>query len=226
MARALEPSWLLNAQTLAGDEGESPAPSYQTVRLSRGRHRSPQDGACVIELASMLKGRRFSDRLYCVDPAIMGFLWGYHDHLSDELRQRDLYRVAGVVLDTRRDDHLAARRAEMCRVWALQAQVVSRRRLPWPLRFRRRRALDDLLFDCELAGIAAARLARADHAWHIWTLRFIDMLVWLGSEDDDVPAFAPLAATNADASRDRVCEAQPAVRRSPAGLIGAGASRL
>lgn len=73
----------------------------------------------MIKLASMLKGRRFSDRLYCVDPAIRGFLWGYHDHVSDELRQRDLYRFAAEVLDTRRDAELTARRAEICRIRAL-----------------------------------------------------------------------------------------------------------
>jgi hypothetical protein len=171
----------MNAQARAEDDGENAPPSYQTVRLSRGRHRSPEGGACVMELASMLKGRRFSDRVYCVDPAIMAFLWGYHDHISDDLRQKDLYRVAGVVLDTRRDDELTARRAEMCRIWALQAQAVSRRRLPFPIRFRRRREPDALLFDCELAGLATARLARADTVWHNRTLGFVGMLVWLGS---------------------------------------------
>ncbi len=62
-------------------------PNYQTVKLSRGRHRSPEDGACVIELASMLAESPFSDRVHCVDPAIRAFLWGYNDHINDELRQ-------------------------------------------------------------------------------------------------------------------------------------------
>ncbi len=208
-----DPCWLLNAQARAEDDGENAAPTYQTVRLSRGRHRSPEDGACVMEVASMLKGRRFSDRVYCVDPAIMAFLWGYHDHISDDLRQKDLYRVAGVVLDTRRDDELAARRAEMCRIWALQAQAVSRRRLPFPIRFRRRRESDALLFDCELAGLATARLARADTVWHNRTLGFVGMLVWLGSpasvdfapsEHGGAGASAPLPAAGAErAAGDR-----------------------
>jgi len=33
----------------------------------------------------MLKGSRFSDSVYCVDPAIGAFLWGYNDHISDDL---------------------------------------------------------------------------------------------------------------------------------------------
>jgi hypothetical protein len=30
--------------------------NFQAVRLGRGRHRSAEDGACVMELASMLAG--------------------------------------------------------------------------------------------------------------------------------------------------------------------------
>jgi hypothetical protein len=30
--------------------------SYQTIKLSKGKHASPEDGACVMELASMLGG--------------------------------------------------------------------------------------------------------------------------------------------------------------------------
>ena len=36
--------------------------SHQTVRLSAGKHRSPEDGVCVVELASMLAGETFTDR--------------------------------------------------------------------------------------------------------------------------------------------------------------------
>lgn len=193
-------------------------PSYQTIRLSRGPHRSPDDGACVIELASMLNGSRFTDWLYCVDPAIRAFLWGYHDHISDELRQQDLYRCAAAVLDTRRGEELTARRAEMCRVWALQAQCVSRRRLPWPIRFRRRRQLDALLYDCELAGLNAARLARVDRAWHTRTLSFIDMLVWLSSEGDESIMPASVVAP------PRAREEGIAPPRSSAPLVGAGSA--
>ena len=34
-------------------------PSHQTVRLARGKHSSPRDGVCVMELASMLAGEQF-----------------------------------------------------------------------------------------------------------------------------------------------------------------------
>jgi hypothetical protein len=66
---------------------------HQTVRLSPGRHRSPDDGACVMELASMLADEPFSDRPRSVCPVIAAFLRSYNDGLDDE-RRRDLYRFA------------------------------------------------------------------------------------------------------------------------------------
>lgn len=35
--------------------------SYQTIKLSKGKHTDPEDGACVMELASMLAGEPFTD---------------------------------------------------------------------------------------------------------------------------------------------------------------------
>ena len=59
--------------------------TFQTVRLARGRHQSPDQGACVMELASMLAGERFSDQPRTVCPVIAGFLRAYNDILDDEL---------------------------------------------------------------------------------------------------------------------------------------------
>ena len=42
-------------------EDVMPPVSHQTIKLSRGRHSSPEHGACVMELASMLAGEGFSD---------------------------------------------------------------------------------------------------------------------------------------------------------------------
>ena len=64
--------------------------SHQTIKLSRGKHSSPADGACVMELASMLAGEQFTDHPESVCPAIGSFLRAYNDSVSDERRQ-DLY---------------------------------------------------------------------------------------------------------------------------------------
>jgi hypothetical protein len=57
----------------------SSVPSCQTVELSRGSHSSPEEGACVMELASMLAGERFSDHPKSVCRVIAGFLRAYYD---------------------------------------------------------------------------------------------------------------------------------------------------
>ncbi len=53
--------------------------SHQTVQLARGHHDSPQTGACVMELASMLAGEPFSDRPRSTSPVISAFLRTYND---------------------------------------------------------------------------------------------------------------------------------------------------
>jgi hypothetical protein len=73
--------------------------SHQTVRLAKGRHRSPRLGACVMELASMLAGERFSDRPATASPVIAAFLRTYNDGIDDTRRQ-DLYSLAASTVGT------------------------------------------------------------------------------------------------------------------------------
>jgi hypothetical protein len=72
---------------------------HQTVVLRKGRHDSPDRGACVIELSSMLAGERFSDRPKSVCPVIAGFLRGYNDLLPDG-EEDELYGYAARVVGT------------------------------------------------------------------------------------------------------------------------------
>src|SRR3954467_5229806 len=70
--------------------GRMSDPTFQTVRLRRGAHASPEHGACVVELASMLAEERFSDHPRSVCRVIAGFLRVYNDRLPpselDEIR--------------------------------------------------------------------------------------------------------------------------------------------
>jgi hypothetical protein len=92
----------------------SSVPSYQTIELSRGSHRSPEEGACVMELASMLAGERFNDHPKSVCRVIAGFLRAYNDAV-DRDRRRDLYACAAAVVGTR-----GSRSTERARVaWML-----------------------------------------------------------------------------------------------------------
>ena len=74
--------------------------SYQTITLSNGRHDSPKDGACAMELASMLAGEPFSDHPLSVCPVIGSFMRAYNDRIDDRRRQ-DLFAYAAKVVGSR-----------------------------------------------------------------------------------------------------------------------------
>ncbi|HEY1276172.1 MAG TPA: hypothetical protein VGF25_14755 [Thermoleophilaceae bacterium] len=90
--------------------------SHQNARLSRGRHTRPEQGVCVMELASMLAGERFSDHPRSVCPLIGAFLRAYNDLLDDDRRQ-DLYAYAAEAVATKGDRATRRARAELCQAF-------------------------------------------------------------------------------------------------------------
>jgi hypothetical protein len=102
--------------------------THQTVRLERGKHASPDSGACVMELASMLAGEPFSDHPQAVSPVIADFLRTYNDGLDDHRRQ-DLYRFASEAVGTRSTDAVERLRAEIAVRWADERRPELRRGL-------------------------------------------------------------------------------------------------
>lgn len=148
----------------------------ETVRLSRGSHRSPSAGVCVMELASMLAHEPFSDRARTVSPVIGAFLRTYNDGVDDERRQ-DLCVVAPEVLGTGGDRHAEGERAAACLAFA------RRRGRPLPTG---RAAM--AMATPEAAGAwAATSLLRREPSpeAHAEALAFVERLVALG---DEVPA--------------------------------------
>lgn len=104
-----------------------PTISHQTITLSKGNHRSPEEGACVMELASMLAGDPFSDHPLSVCSVIATFLRRYNDYLDDKRRQ-DLYRYASLVVGTRASVQVQRARAEHLASWS--SDMRERRRSP------------------------------------------------------------------------------------------------
>jgi hypothetical protein len=82
-------------------EGRMTVRSHQTVRLAPGKHAGPDDGVCVMELASMRAREPFSDRPRTVCPVIAAFLRSYNDGL-DDARRNDLCPFAATAVGTRR----------------------------------------------------------------------------------------------------------------------------
>jgi hypothetical protein len=89
----------------------------ETLRLAPGSHSSPQEGVCVVELASLLGGESFSDRPRCVCPVIAGFLRSFNDRASHADRQR-LAPYADRAVGSRADRRVTHTRRDACLVTA------------------------------------------------------------------------------------------------------------
>jgi hypothetical protein len=105
-------------------------PNHQTVRLQRGRHRSPADGVCVVELASMLAGERFCDHPRSVCPVIAAFLRPYNDRLPDGDRS-ELLPYAAAVVGSRVGPLGRVRRALALIEWATDEASLRLRATAW-----------------------------------------------------------------------------------------------
>lgn len=165
----------------------SPA-NYQTVKLSKGKHISPEDGACVMELASMLAGEPFSDHPACACPVIGSFLRAYNDSLDDTRRQ-DLYAYASKIVGSRSTSAVQRARAERLATWELELRRRrwTRRMLPERLRnvgLRRRHALD------AVGTHAVHALRKHTDATHAETLTIIDELLTMGTSQPLTPTRA------------------------------------
>jgi hypothetical protein len=166
----------------------SPA-SYQTIKLGKGKHSSPDDGACVMELASMLAGEPFTDHPATVCPVIGSFMRAYNDSVDDSRRQ-DLYAYASMVVGSRTSADIQRTRAEFLTAWAQQFRRNrwTRRLVPKRLRSLTRHRNPSL----ESVGTHAVHaITRHSDANHAAVLEAIDQLLSLGAERRPAPAFAP-----------------------------------
>jgi hypothetical protein len=66
-------------------------------QLSRGKHRSPRQGACFMEMASYLAGERWSDRPACTHPLLGAMARLVNDHTSDDGRSSLVELIPSVI---------------------------------------------------------------------------------------------------------------------------------
>lgn len=78
----------------AGSGSDGPFP-----HIARGRHTGPDDGACLMELASMLAGEPFSDSPQSVHPVLASVARAVNDRVGDGTRSR-LARLVPMMLHT------------------------------------------------------------------------------------------------------------------------------
>jgi hypothetical protein len=157
-----------------------PPISHQTIKLSRGRHSSPENGACVMELASMLAGESFSDHPRSVSRPIASFLRGYND-LLDDSRRADLYRYAAQTVGTAGPASVEEARVSRLLAWGDDhwRQRSARSILE---RMRLRRAQKERSTDPEPAGTYAVHaIGKVTDEAHAATLALVDELIAMGA---------------------------------------------
>lgn len=158
--------------------------THQTIKLSRGKHRSPSEGACVMELASMLAGESFSDHPNTVSPVIGSLLRTYNDSVGDAARQA-LYRYASRVVGSRSTARIEEARGDRLLAWTsgLQERRWSRLLLRWRLWPTGLPQQTDVV-----AAIGVhALLRRRDHD-HSEVLALVDELLAMGCITPALPA--------------------------------------
>jgi hypothetical protein len=165
--------------------------THQTVRLSRGKHASPEEGACVMELASMLAGEPFSDQPASVSPVVGALLRAYNDALDDERRQ-ELYVCAAKVVGSRGSRGVEQIRAERLTAWGSE---LERHRSPRSRPFRRLRRLAPRPPIHVVAARAVRTVSTRGDRPHLEVLALVDELLAMGAPMQALPQKAvPVAA--------------------------------
>jgi hypothetical protein len=183
-----------------------PVRSHQTIRIGRGSHRSPEHGACVMELSSMLAGDRFTHRPASACFVIAELLRTYNDGVDDERRQ-GLYVCASLVVGSRASVDVVRRRVQRLREVVLAAPDGRTRlqRLLQGSRMQRAGARE--------TAFCAARVLLADRERGLERLvELVEELVAMSSREE--PQLSPAtvarwraAATPAGSGRGRTSSA-------------------
>ena len=173
-----------------------PPVSHQTIKLSSGKHSSPHEGACVMELASMLAGEPFGDHPASVCPVIGSLLRAYNDSVDDETRQ-DLYAYAAKVVGSRAGAEVQQLRARRVAAWSSELLLRRLSRFLPPAAARRICRMRTPPLDS--VGTHAVRLIpRHTGRTHAAVLALVDELLAMGTP---VPA-GPGGYDTARAGRD------------------------
>ena len=170
----------------ATKEGRCPRVSYQTIKLSKGKHSIPEDGACVMELASMLAGEPFTDHPASVCPVIGSFLRSYNDSIDDARRQC-LYEYASKVVGSRGSQRTQQARAERLAQWAERDAPHPADVVPVARRCARSAACAGRP-PMRSAPMPCTRCAGTPTQTHAAVLSLIDELLAIGVRDDRVSA--------------------------------------
>lgn len=92
--------------------------------LSKGPHKSPEQGVCLMEVVSYVAGEAFSDHPKCACPCMSRFLRRWNDDLDDEGRQM-LKQFVPLLVNSNLGTKVANRRMDMLEDWFYTVYMAS-----------------------------------------------------------------------------------------------------
>ncbi|MGH8032936.1 MAG: hypothetical protein ACREO8_11385 [Luteimonas sp.] len=101
----------------------------QAMELKAGRHRSLEQGACLMEAVSYVAGERWSDHPECACPVISTFLRSWNDGLPNHERTKLLRDLIPLIIGTRSTPEVEQRRATMAADWLIRTNTPAWLRL-------------------------------------------------------------------------------------------------
>jgi hypothetical protein len=177
---------------VAGRATTSAPLRIESLRLEPGSHASPEQGVCIVELASILAKERFSDEPDCVCDVIGAFLRSWNDRASYVDRQR-LRPYAERIVGTRSGRAITHRRRDICLVWSdlagLDGGPLSRSlgRLRARIRVGWQLGIGSALRLNRGAGEYAALVCFSRHGSEA-SFRLLDRLLTVGDEEQGPPS--------------------------------------
>jgi hypothetical protein len=103
-------------------------PSSMPV-LSRGKHRRPRHGACLMEYVSVLSGGPFTDAPKCTDRTLAVIARAVNDYSGDDMRQRLALLASDLTVAGPLDVPVQQALARRCLLTALPYSCGTRRRV-------------------------------------------------------------------------------------------------
>jgi hypothetical protein len=97
--------------------------------LTRGKHRKPRNGACLMEYVSVLAGGPFTDSPHCTDPTLAAIARAVNDYSGDEMRQRLAVLASDLTVAGALPTSVQQAMARRCLLTALPYSSGSRRRV-------------------------------------------------------------------------------------------------
>jgi hypothetical protein len=97
--------------------------------LTRGKHKRPRNGACLMEYVSVLAGGPFTDAPACTDPTLAIIARSVNDYSGDEMRQRLALLASDLSVAGEVDRATQQAMVRRCLLTALPLSTGSRRRV-------------------------------------------------------------------------------------------------